>query len=45
MRAVAIATTLPPDELGAPAHVIARATDFAGLDLAALLARLDAATG
>ena len=45
MRAVAIATTLPPDELGAPDHVIARATDFAGLDLATLLARLDAAMG
>ena len=40
MRAVAIATTLPPDELGAPGHVIARATDFAGLDVASLLSSL-----
>jgi hypothetical protein len=45
MRAVAIATTLPPEELGAPDHVIARATDFAGLDLAMLLSRLDATMG
>ncbi len=45
MHAVAIATTLPPDELGAPGHVIARATDFAGLDLASLLARLETLAG
>jgi beta-phosphoglucomutase family hydrolase len=40
MRAVAIATTLPPDELGAPAHVIARAVDFTTLDPLELAARL-----
>jgi len=38
MKAVAIATTLPPEELGAPDHVIACAVDFTGLDAAALLA-------
>ena len=43
MRAVAIATTLPADELGAPDHVIARATDFGELDLSSLLSSLAAA--
>lgn len=38
MKAVAIATTLPPDELGAPDHVVAAATDFTTLDVRALLA-------
>jgi HAD superfamily hydrolase (TIGR01549 family) len=38
MKAVAIATTLPPAELGAPAHVIATATDFTTLDVPTLLA-------
>ena len=38
MKAVAIATTLPPDELGAPDHVVARATDFSTLDVRTLLA-------
>lgn len=38
MRAVAIATTLPPDELGAPDHVVARATDFTTLDVSDLMA-------
>jgi len=32
MRAVAIASTIPVDELGAPAHVVARAEDFTTLD-------------
>jgi HAD superfamily hydrolase (TIGR01549 family) len=44
MRAVAIATTLPPDELGAPDHVIARAVDFVELDLSALLCSLATAS-
>jgi HAD superfamily hydrolase (TIGR01549 family) len=42
MSAVAIATTLPADELGAPDHVIARATDFGELDLSSLLSSLAA---
>ena len=40
MRAVAIASTVPADELGAPAHVIARAQDFTTLDARALAAHL-----
>jgi beta-phosphoglucomutase-like phosphatase (HAD superfamily) len=32
MRAVAIASTVSADELGAPAHVVARARDFTTLD-------------
>ena len=40
MRAVAIASTVPPDELGAPRHVLARAQDFTTLDPAELAARL-----
>ena len=40
MRAVAIATTLAPEELGAPGHVVARARDFSELDLASLLSSL-----
>jgi beta-phosphoglucomutase len=42
MRAVAIATTLPPDELGAPDHVVARAIDFTTLDVGDLLAHFAA---
>jgi beta-phosphoglucomutase-like phosphatase (HAD superfamily) len=38
MKAVAIATTLPPEELGAPDHVIASAADFTKLDIGELLA-------
>jgi beta-phosphoglucomutase len=40
MRAVAIATTLPPDELGAPDHVVARAIDFTTLNVGDLLAHV-----
>lgn len=40
MRAVAIASTVPAEELGAPRHVIARATDFTTLDARALAAHL-----
>jgi len=40
MRAVAIASTVPADELGAPAHVVARAQDFTTLDARALAAHL-----
>lgn len=40
MRAVAIATMIPPEVLGAPEHVIARAVDFTSLDPVELLARL-----
>ena len=40
MRAVAIASTVPADELGAAAHVIARARDFTTLDARALAAHL-----
>ena len=40
MRAVAIASTVPADELGAPDHVIARAQDFTTLDARALAAHL-----
>jgi beta-phosphoglucomutase-like phosphatase (HAD superfamily) len=40
MRAVAIASTLAADELGAPAHVVARAADFTTLDPRALAASL-----
>jgi HAD superfamily hydrolase (TIGR01549 family) len=32
MRAVAIASTVPADELAAPTHVVARATDYTTLD-------------
>jgi hypothetical protein len=38
MKAVAIATTVPLDELGAPEHVVARGVDFTRLELAELLA-------
>ncbi|MFO1414963.1 MAG: HAD-IA family hydrolase [Burkholderiales bacterium] len=44
MRAVALATTVPANELGAPAHVVARAADFTTLDADALVA-LAAAPG
>ena len=40
MRAVAIASTVPADELGAPLHVVARAPDFTTLDPHDLAARL-----
>jgi beta-phosphoglucomutase family hydrolase len=40
MRAVAIATMLPAEELGAPDHVVASAPDFTALDVDALLAQL-----
>jgi HAD superfamily hydrolase (TIGR01509 family) len=40
MRAVAIASTVPAAELGAPLHVIASATDFTTLDARALAAHL-----
>ena len=40
MRAVAITSTVPADELGAPQHVVARAQDFTTLDPNALAARL-----
>ncbi len=40
MRAVAIASTVPAAELGAPAHVVARATDFTSLDPHLLTARI-----
>mgnify|MGYP006278271505 CR=1 FL=1 len=40
MRAVAIATMIAPEVLGAPEHVIASAVDFTALDPAALVARL-----
>jgi beta-phosphoglucomutase family hydrolase len=40
MRAVAIATMLPAEELGAPDHVVASAADFTTLDVDALLAQL-----
>jgi len=42
MRAVAIASTVPADELGAPAHVVARAKDFTTLDPRVLAAGLPA---
>ena len=42
MRAVAIASTVPADELAAPAHVIARAQDYTTLDARVLAARLQA---
>ena len=42
MRAVAIASTVPADELGAPAHVVARAQDYTTLDPRNLAARLTA---
>ena len=42
MRAVAIASTVSEDELGAPAHVVARAQDFTTLDAHELAARLSA---
>ena len=42
MRAVAIASTVSGDELGAPAHVVARAPDFTTLDPHDLAARLAA---
>jgi beta-phosphoglucomutase family hydrolase len=38
MKAVAIATTMHADELGAPDHVVARAVDFTGFDPVRLLA-------
>jgi HAD superfamily hydrolase (TIGR01549 family) len=40
MRAVAIASTVPMDELGAPAHVVATAQDYTTLDAKALAAHL-----
>lgn len=40
MRAVAIASTVPAEELAAPAHVIAQARDFTTLDARDLAARL-----
>jgi len=40
MRAVAIASTVPADELGAPAHVVARAADYTTLDPRLLALRL-----
>jgi len=40
MRAVAIASTVPMDELGAAAHVVARARDYTTLDAKALAAHL-----
>jgi HAD superfamily hydrolase (TIGR01509 family) len=40
MRAVAIASTVSAEELGAPAHVIARARDYTTLDPHALAAHL-----
>ena len=40
MFAVAIASTVPAEELGAPRHVIARAADFTTLDARALAAHL-----
>jgi HAD superfamily hydrolase (TIGR01549 family) len=40
MRAVAIATMLPAEELGAPDHVVASAADFTELDVDALRAQL-----
>jgi beta-phosphoglucomutase-like phosphatase (HAD superfamily) len=40
MRAVAIASTVPAAELGAPEHVVARARDFTTLDPNDLAARL-----
>jgi beta-phosphoglucomutase-like phosphatase (HAD superfamily) len=40
MRAVAIASTVPMDELGAPAHVVASAQDYTTLDAKALAAHL-----
>ncbi|MEO8302589.1 MAG: HAD family phosphatase [Betaproteobacteria bacterium] len=40
MRAVAIASTVPAAELGAPAHVVARARDFTTLDPLELAAHL-----
>jgi len=42
MRAVAIASTVGADELGAPAHVVARAPDFTTLDPRDLAARFTA---
>ena len=42
MRAVAIASTVPANELGAPEHVIARAQDFTTLDPRVLAAGLAA---
>jgi beta-phosphoglucomutase family hydrolase len=43
MRAVAIATTLAAEELGAPEHVIASSVDFTRLDVAELVAHCAAA--
>ena len=40
MRAVAIGSNIPEDELGAPAHVVARAEDFTTLDPRVLAGRL-----
>ena len=40
MRAVAITSTVPAEELGAPAHVVARAQDFTTLDARVLAAHL-----
>jgi beta-phosphoglucomutase-like phosphatase (HAD superfamily) len=40
MRAVAITSTVPAEELGAPAHVVARARDFTTLDARVLAAHL-----
>ena len=40
MRAVAIASTVPAAELGAPSHVVARAQDFTTLDPLELVAHL-----
>jgi beta-phosphoglucomutase len=42
MRAVAIASTLPAEELGAAPHVIASASDFTTLDPRALALRVAA---
>jgi beta-phosphoglucomutase-like phosphatase (HAD superfamily) len=42
MRAVAIASTVPAFELGAPGHVVARARDFTTLDPRVLAAGLSA---
>jgi hypothetical protein len=42
MRAVAIASTLTPEELGTAPHVIARANDFTTLDPHMLALRLAA---
>jgi HAD superfamily hydrolase (TIGR01509 family) len=42
MRAVAIASTVAPDELASPAHVIACARDFTQFDLRTLIERIAA---